>query len=73
MKSLILMLIYTATFMGVFFLMSLIGLLWNDSYYSIVSDHTWFMAYSLFFGWWLSFFPTREYYKHHEQYFEEYL
>lgn len=73
MRSLILMLIFTATFMGMFFLMSLIGLLWCDSYHSIVSDHSWFMKYSIFFGWWLALFPTREYYMHHENYFSEYL
>ena len=67
------MFIYTATFMGVFFSLSLIGLLWHDSYYAIVSNGGWFMAYTIFFGWWLSIFPTREYYKQHEQYFEEYF
>jgi hypothetical protein len=67
------MLIFTATFMGIFFLMSLIGLLWCDSYYAIVSDHSWFGCYSLLFGWWMAIFPTREYYKHHENYFNEYL
>jgi hypothetical protein len=73
MKSLIILFIYTATFMGVFFLFSLIGLLWNDSYYDIVSDGTWFMMYSMFFGWWIAMFPTREYYMHHQEYFNEYL
>jgi hypothetical protein len=71
MKTLALFLIYTATWMGVFFLLSLIGLLWNDSYYAVISDHTWFMMYSLFFGWWISIFPAREYYKHNEEYFQE--
>jgi hypothetical protein len=73
MKSLILMFIYTATFMGVFFSLSLIGLLWHDSYHAIVSDGGWFMAYTIFLGWWIAMFPTREYYKHHEQYFNEYF
>jgi len=73
MKSLIIIFIYTFTFMGVFFLMSLIGLLWNDSYYTVVSDHTWFMLYSMFFGWWIAMFPAREYYMHHQDYFEEYF
>ena len=59
--------------MGGFFVMSFIGLLWNDSYYAIISEHGWFIAYTMFFGWWISILPTREYYKHHEQYFEDYL
>jgi hypothetical protein len=73
MKSLALMLIYTATFMGMFFLLSLIGLLWNDGYYTIVSNDGWFMAYTIFLGWWLSIFPTREYYMRNQQYFNEYF
>ena len=73
MKSIIIMLIYTGTFMTMFFLLSLIGLLWNDSYHAVISDHGWFMAYTILFGWWLSLFPTVEYYKHNQEYFEEYL
>jgi hypothetical protein len=73
MKSLIILFIYTFTFMGVFFLMSSIGLLWNDSYYAVVSDHTWFIAYAMFFGWWIALLPTREYYMHHQEYFNEYF
>jgi hypothetical protein len=70
MKSLIAILIYAGAFMGMFFMFSLIGLLWNDNYYSIISDHTWFMLYTLFFGWWLAMFPTREYYVQNEDYFD---
>jgi hypothetical protein len=55
--------------MSFFFLFSCIGLLWVDSYYSIISDNGWFMAYSMFFGWWLSIFPAREYYIANENYF----
>jgi len=73
MKSLIIILIYTTTFMGMFFLMSLVGLLWNDSYYAVISDHGWFMAYTIFFGWWIAIFPTREYYMHNQDYFEQYV
>lgn len=72
MKSLIAILIFLGTFMGMFFLMSLVGLLWNDSYYAVVSDHTWFMMYFLFFGWWIAMFPTREYYMKNYQYFQDF-
>lgn len=73
MKSLLAILIYTGTFMGMFFLMSTIGLLWAESYYSIISDHSWFMIYTMFFGWWIAMFPTREYYLHNQDYFDNYL
>ena len=73
MKSLILIAIYTCTFMGVFFFFSLIGLLWSESYFNVVSNDHWFMLYTLFFGWWIAIFPTREYYMHNEKYFQDYI
>jgi hypothetical protein len=73
MRSLLVILIYTGSFMGFFFLFSIIGLLWSESYHSIITNHNWFGCYSLLFGWWLAMFPTREYYMHHELYFKEYL
>ena len=57
--------------MGIFFLLSLIGLLWNDSYYTIISTHAWFVTYTIFLGWWLAGLPTREYYMKHEEYFDD--
>ena len=54
MKALALILIYVAVFMGVFFILSTIGLLWVDSYHQIISNMNWFMLYTLFVGWWVS-------------------
>jgi hypothetical protein len=71
MKSINLILIYLGTFMCLFFLFSCIGLLWIDSYHTIISNNGWFMCYSMFFGWWTSIFPAREYYMAHEQYFHD--
>jgi len=73
MKSLIAILIYLGTFMGMFFLLSAIGLLWADNYNAIVSDNGWFMAYAMFFGWWMAILPTREYYVANQEYFSHYL
>ena len=73
MKSIILIVIYLAAFVGLFLLMSLIGLLWNDSYRAIIGDGNWFFLYSVVFGWWLAIFPSREYYTHNEDYFDRYL
>jgi len=73
MKSLIAILIYLGTFMGMFFLLSAIGLLWADNYNAIVSDNGWFMVYAMFFGWWMSILPTREYYVANQEYFSHYL
>ena len=73
MKSLFLIVIYIGTFIGLFLFLSLIGLLWNDSYRAIIGDGNWFFLYSAVFGWWLAAFPSREYYLHNEEYFEKYL
>lgn len=70
MKSLIAILIYLGTFMGMFFLLSTIGILWTD-YKSIITSNGWFMGYSLFLGWWIAIFPVREYYVKHQDYFSE--
>lgn len=73
MKSLILFFIYISTLMIGFLTISLIGLLWADNYYNVISNPNWFIAYSLFIGWWLAAFPAREYYLHNRKYFETYL
>ena len=69
MKSLILILIYLGTFMFLFFVMSLIGLLWF-SYYDCITSANWFIIYLLFFGSWMSSFPAVEYYELNKAYFE---
>jgi len=56
-----------------FLTISLIGLLWADSYHNVISDPNWFIAYSISIGWWLAAFPAREYYLHNEQYFDDYI
>jgi hypothetical protein len=70
MKSLIAILIYLGTFMSMFFVLSLIGTLWFN-YTDVISNNGWFMVYSMFFGWWMSIFPTREYYVKNQDYFSE--
>jgi len=60
MKTLLAILFFLGVFMGMFFLLSLIGLLWVDSYKTIISDNGWFMAYTLFIGWWIAMIPTIE-------------
>ena len=69
MKSITLILIYLGTFMALFFLLSCFGMLWF-SYIQVISDEGWFICYTVFFGSWLSAFPTREYYIANEDYFD---
>ena len=70
MKTIKLILIYLSTFVMFFLLLSAIGMLW-DSYYNITSDITWFIVYTMFFGWWLALLPTREYYMRNYHYFDK--
>jgi len=68
MKSITLILVYLGTFMAMFFLLSCFGMLWYN-YTDVITDDGWFACYTVIFGWWLSIFPTREYYMANEDYF----
>lgn len=69
MKWTILILIYIAAFMGMFFILSLIGMLWMP-YSEVINNINWFMMYSLLIGWWIAAFPAFEYYCLNEDYFD---
>ena len=70
MKSITLLGIYLMSFVGIYMMLSLVGLVFSDtSYLSILRSSPWGMIYSLFFGPWLSIFPAREYYLTQESYF----
>ncbi len=60
MKTLLVILFFLGVFMGMFFVLSAIGLLWCNTYAEIVKNPNWFMMYSLFLGWWIAAFPTHE-------------
>jgi hypothetical protein len=51
-------------------MMSFVGLMFSDlSYVQILRTNNWTMMYSILFGWWLSGMSAREYYVHHQEYF----
>ena len=72
MKSLILILIYFVTFVGLYLIFSTFALIWKP-YMEIIQDGGWTMCYTIFFGWWLALFPAREYYVHNSDYFDKYV
>lgn len=72
MKSIILGFIYLGTFALGYFVLSLFGMLWLP-YSSVITSFNWFMWYTVCFGWWISLFPTREYYMANEEYFKRVL
>jgi succinate-acetate transporter protein len=67
MKAITCIMIFLFYFMFFYFLLSAIGLLWSDSYVNCIRSGGWFAVYSIFIGWWLAMFPTREFYYRHEQ------
>lgn len=71
MKSIILGLVFLGTFLFLFFLLSIIGLLWVDSYREVIKNGNWFFLYTLFIGSWIPVFPTIEYYDANKEYFNK--
>jgi hypothetical protein len=64
MKSLMLLAIYIASFVIIYFIVSF------PAYVFIGSYSTWQLMYTLFIGWWLASFPAREYYLKNEKDFD---
>lgn len=60
MRALALILIWIVIFMSFFFLLSLVGLLWYDSYKIIITSREWFFAYAMLLGWWIATIPVIE-------------
>lgn len=69
MKSLTLLAIYILSFIIIFCILSCVVGLFMQSYIKAIESTTWLGAYTLFFGWWMAVFPTKEYYKNNETYF----
>jgi hypothetical protein len=70
MKTIILFLIYLGSFMLFYLLFSLPFALFSP-YMEVIQSQGWFIGYTVFFGWWLSMLPAREYYVKNENYFDE--
>jgi hypothetical protein len=71
MKSIILLGVYLLSFVSIYMMMSLVPLVFSDtSYVEILRNNNWTIMYSLFFGWWMSIFPAREYYLLNQSYLD---
>jgi hypothetical protein len=71
MKSITLLGIYLMSFVIIYMMLTMLGLVFSEaSYISMLRGDAWMMIYSLFLGPWLSIFPAREYYIVHEEYFD---
>jgi hypothetical protein len=71
MKSIILLGIYLLSFVSIYMMLSLVGLVFSTAnYLDILRDDAWSFIFCTCFGWWLAIFPAREYYLVHQSYFE---
>ena len=71
MKSIALLGIYLMSFVIIYMMMSLVGLVFSDaSYVDVLRSQPWGAIYTLFFGWWMSIFPAREYYLMNQSYLD---
>lgn len=61
MKTLALLVTYVLSFVCMFYIISLIGIIFTP-YSQIVVNDGWRVVYCMFFGWWLAILPTRELY-----------
>jgi hypothetical protein len=61
MKTLALITIYVLSFICIFYIISLIGIIFTP-YTKIITNDGWRTVYTVFFGWWLAIFPAREMY-----------
>jgi hypothetical protein len=67
MKNTVSMMVYTITFMAMYFVLSLFGCLFftgneHPDYDQVLGDTQWFIMYTLFLGWWVALIPARDCY-----------
>ena len=70
MKTLALLVVYILSFISIFFILSLVGILFTNDYLSIIRNENWAGAYCLFLGWWLAILPAREFYLQYKKQFD---
>lgn len=62
MKFILLFVYYISTMVFFYLFLSLIGLLWYSSYFSIITNKDWSSMYFVFLGWWLPLFDCSNLY-----------
>lgn len=61
MKTLALLVTYVLSFICMFYIISLMGIIFLP-YTKIITNDGWRIVYTVFFGWWLAILPVRELY-----------
>jgi hypothetical protein len=73
MKTLLLLAIYIASFIIIFFIASLPACIFVGSFKAVIYNNLWQLMYTFFIGWWMASFVAREYYLLHKEYFDKIL
>jgi hypothetical protein len=74
MKAISLIVVYVMSFLFVYLMLSLIGvIISHQTFESVTGESGWFMAYTFLIGWWISIFPAREYYIKHKDEFDAFM
>lgn len=63
MKNTVTMVVFMITFIGMYFVLSLIGIAFGCDYKETIQNMNWFVIYSLFFGSWIASIPARDVYE----------
>jgi len=70
MRSLILLSIYTITWLVCFLIVSIPASWLFSPYYDVITSVDWFIASSIFLCWWVALIPTRAFYLKYYHYYK---
>ena len=62
MKNTMSMVVYVITFFAMFFILSMLGMVFGFTYKESLESRNWFVMYSLFLGWWIAMIPAHDTY-----------
>ena len=63
MKNTASMVVFMITFFGMYFIISMLGMVFGYTYKQSLESITWFSMYSFFLGWWIASIPARDTYE----------
>ena len=63
MKNTASMVVYMITFFGMYFVISMLGMVFGYTYKQSLESVEWFTMYAFFIGWWIAMIPARDTYE----------
>ena len=62
MKNTVSMVVYLITFFAMFFILSMLGMVFGFTYKESLESEQWFIIYFMFLGWWMALIPAHDTY-----------